>query len=161
MKQFLLQLALKERCPNTFVLSVCAGVFIGLSPFMGLHTVMIFAFVWLFRLNLPVTFAVAYLNNPWTVGPLLCVEYAIGRLIVSFFGLAGYLHNPQWVSSCNSLLSYYTGLPTICFWTFIIGASALTIIGTLLLYPLLHYVCSTFIFPHVRLLRKNNREAYN
>ncbi|HJM68787.1 MAG TPA: DUF2062 domain-containing protein [Candidatus Babeliales bacterium] len=143
MKRFFTQLALKERCPSKFSLSVCAGAFIALSPFMGLHTAMIFVFAWTFRLNLPITFAVAYLNNPWTVGPLLVGEYVIGQKIVTLLGWQ--FENPAWVISFNKLLSTYLGLPEICFWTFIIGASVMTLVVSIILYPIVKYVFTTFI----------------
>ena len=160
MKSFVLQLALKERCPSKFSLSVCYGVFIALSPFMGVHTAMIFIFAWALRLNLPITFAVAYLNNPWTVGPLLFGEYAFGKWIVGLLGWSKYLHNPAWVSSFNKMLTHYVGLPKICFWSFIIGASVLTLVVSLLLYPVIKYLFTLWV-PPVHEQRKISREAYN
>ena len=150
MKRYFTQLALKERCPSKFSLSVCAGAFIALSPFMGLHTAMIFVFAWLFRLNLPITFAVAYLNNPWTVGPLLISEYLIGKKIVTWLGWS--FTNPEWVTSFNKILSTYLGFPQICFWTFIIGASVLTIVMSLILYPIVKYIFTSLMPRQQRLL---------
>src|SRR3990167_4053598 len=145
MKRYFIQLALQERCPSKFSLSVCAGVFIALSQFMGLHTVMIFLFVWAFRLNLPITFAVAYLNNPWTLGPLLVSEYVIGKKIVMWLGLTGRFQNPAWIASFNKLLSVYLGFPEICFWTFIIGASVVTLVMSIILYPVVKYLFTMMI----------------
>src|SRR5581483_10373754 len=69
-------LADQEHCSTKLALSFCVGVYIAFSPFIGLHTVMTFIFVWLFGLNLAATFTASWLiNNPWTMIPIYSTDY--------------------------------------------------------------------------------------
>jgi uncharacterized protein (DUF2062 family) len=139
-KDFLLQLTLHERSPEKLALSFCIGNYIAFSPFPGLHTVMIFAFAWLFQLNFSVTFAAAYtINNPFTALPLYLGDYFFGYWLVH-----DYLHvdvqrfTPSFVKSIESFLQTL-GIVNPCFWSFIVGGNVLGIALSLLLYPCMKY----------------------
>ncbi len=56
--------------PKKIALSFGIGVFIGMSPLLGLHTIMGIATAWIFNLNKFVTIAGVYVTNPWTVMPI-------------------------------------------------------------------------------------------
>lgn len=49
------------------------------------------------------------------------------------------VYNPTWVESLNSTLAYYTGLPAISLWSFIIGGNILGIGLGLIFYPIFYY----------------------
>lgn len=51
-------------------MAFASGVFIGMSPLLGLHTVLAIVFAWIFRLNKLITLAGAYVTNPWTIIPI-------------------------------------------------------------------------------------------
>ncbi len=59
-------------------LSFGVGVFIGMSPFLGLHTIMGIAGAWIFHLNKFVTIAGVYVTNPWTIVPIYTFATWIG-----------------------------------------------------------------------------------
>jgi uncharacterized protein (DUF2062 family) len=46
------------------------GVFIGMSPLLGMHTVLGIALAYRFRLNRFVTLIGVYITNPWTIVPI-------------------------------------------------------------------------------------------
>lgn len=56
--------------PQKIALSFAVGVFLGMSPFLGLHTILGIAAAWLFRLNKFVTIVGVYITNPWTIVPI-------------------------------------------------------------------------------------------
>ena len=64
--------------PHKVALAFATGVFIGMSPQVGLHTLIGFAVVWIFRLNPFATLAGVYITNPWTVVPIYTFSTWVG-----------------------------------------------------------------------------------
>lgn len=58
------------------------GVFIGMSPLLGIHTVLGLLTAWLFRLNRLITLVGVYVTNPWTIVPIYSFGTWIGAKIV-------------------------------------------------------------------------------
>ncbi|HMK56535.1 MAG TPA: DUF2062 domain-containing protein [Dissulfurispiraceae bacterium] len=56
--------------PRKIAISFGIGVFIGMSPVLGLHTVLGILVAWIFRLNKFVTLVGVYITNPWTIVPI-------------------------------------------------------------------------------------------
>jgi uncharacterized protein (DUF2062 family) len=56
--------------PKKIAISFAVGVFIGMSPILGLHTVLGITAAWIFRLNKFVTISGVYITNPWTIVPI-------------------------------------------------------------------------------------------
>lgn len=56
--------------PKKIAISFAVGIFIGMSPILGLHTVLGLFFAWIFRLNKFVTIIGVYITNPWTIVPI-------------------------------------------------------------------------------------------
>lgn len=56
--------------PKKIAVSFAVGVFIGMSPILGLHTVLGLLLAWLLRLNKFVTIVGVYITNPWTIVPI-------------------------------------------------------------------------------------------
>lgn len=139
-KNLFLKWLKKCGCPRRLSLSICIGIFIALSPYMGFHTIMSILFAWLLGLNYGITFLVSHLNNVFTVGPLLIAEYGVGKWLMRFFGLGQWLHNPQWASCINSKLTSFCGLPDISLWAFFVGANVLAVVVSVALYPVMRMV---------------------
>jgi len=113
--------------PQQLTLSCCIGLYIAFSPFPGLHTIMMLAISYFFRLNLPVLFVVSSINNPWTMFPLYSCDYAFGYWLVhSIFGI-----EPSWQLSLAKLF----GSGKICLWSFLIGGNILAVSLSALSYP--------------------------
>lgn len=58
------------------------GVFIGMSPLLGIHTVLGLLAAWLFRLNRLITLVGVYVTNPWTIVPIYSFGTWIGAKII-------------------------------------------------------------------------------
>src|ERR1044072_6189876 len=68
--------------PERIALAFAVGAFIGFSPLLGLHTILaaIVAVIW--RLNKLAVFTGAYIQNPWTMAPIIVASWAIGRWFI-------------------------------------------------------------------------------
>ena len=56
--------------PHRIAMAFALGVFMGISPLLGLHTIGAFFFAWLLRLNRLVAIIGVYITNPWTIVPI-------------------------------------------------------------------------------------------
>lgn len=68
--------------PRRLALSFAVGVFIGMSPVLGLHTVLGVAAAWVFRLNKFVTIIGVYITNPWTIVPIYTFATWVGMQLL-------------------------------------------------------------------------------
>jgi len=146
-------LFIKERSSKKLATSFCVGAYIAFSPFMGLHTVMTFAFAWLFNLNLAATFTGSCLiNNPWTMIPVYSGGYFFGDwLLHAVFGFDTIGSNPTWMACINEPLAAYVGLPQVSLWSFLLGGNLLGIVIGIGLYPVMNYLftkISCEVSPH-------------
>ena len=67
-----------ERTARTFG----CGVLIGFSPFIGFHTLIAIAVVFLFRVNRLAFLAGVFSNTPWTVAPAAALGTGLGVYIL-------------------------------------------------------------------------------
>ncbi|MFH1831507.1 MAG: DUF2062 domain-containing protein [bacterium] len=131
-KEFFKQELGSGSSPEKLALSFCVGLYIACSPFIGAHTLMMFASRWLFGLNLPILFVATSLNNPWTMVPVFAGEYVFGHWLVHSF-----LHmNPTWTLSLGKIF----GSGSVCLWSFFIGCNILGIVLAVLAYPVIYMV---------------------
>ena len=68
--------------PRKIALSFGLGVFIGMSPILGLHTILGIIAAWIFRLNKFVTLVGVYVTNPWTIVPIYTFATWLGGQIL-------------------------------------------------------------------------------
>ena len=129
-----------DSSPHKKALSFAVGIFIACNPTYGLHTVEVFLVVWLFRLNFPLVFAGAWMNNPWTILPVSTFCYFVGRWVMKPFGIA---YDPNaidrvlhilmhagwrdWLSTLPPLL-LHEGVP------FVIGSLLVAFVAAVLTY---------------------------
>ena len=126
--------------PERTALAFSIGVFIAFSPFLGLHTIMATAVAFIFRFNKIAIYTGTFLNNPFlTLVPIIIVSYAVGAFLlgrplsIPDEGLE-LLKNPHIFSG-----DYYRKLFVQSWsivWPFSVGAMALSIVCSLLAYPL-------------------------
>ncbi len=64
--------------PYRLAAAFAAGVFIGMSPLLGFHTILGIAAAWIFRLNRIVTITGVFVTNPWTIVPIYTFSAYIG-----------------------------------------------------------------------------------
>lgn len=136
-KNWLVNIMMSEQSPRKMALSCCLGIYIAFSPFIGLHTGMVFLFAWLFALNGAVTLVVSKIvNNPLTVIPVYGSGHAFGCWIMKLLNLDPMIGNPSWMNTLNDWIFSHTGLSGISFWALMIGCNALGLILALVCYPL-------------------------
>ena len=127
--------------PERTALAFAIGVFIAFSPFLGLHTIMATAVAFIFRFNKIAIYTGTFINNPFlTLVPIIIVSYGVGAFIlgrpvnIPDEGLE-LLKNPRLFSG-----DYYQQLFVQSWnhivWPFSVGATALSIVCSLLAYPL-------------------------
>ncbi|HUO77226.1 MAG TPA: DUF2062 domain-containing protein [Thermodesulfovibrionales bacterium] len=56
--------------PHRISMAFALGIFIGISPLFGIHTILGISLAHLFRLNRFVTIIAVYVTNPWTIIPI-------------------------------------------------------------------------------------------
>lgn len=130
--------------PERTALAFSIGVFIAFSPFLGLHTVAATLIAFAFRFNKVAIFAGTFLNNPFlTLVPIILASYALGAFVLGRpLGISpegiDLLKNPRPFSG-----DYYSQL-FVQSWPivepFAIGATVLSVVCSLLAYPLTLWV---------------------
>ncbi len=81
--------------PHRIALAFAIGVFMGISPFLGLHYIGGFFIAWLVGLNKLVTMVGVSVNNPWTIVPLCSFCTWIGAKLI---GIKQILPEVEWES---------------------------------------------------------------
>ena len=124
--------------PERTALAFSIGVFVAFSPFLGLHTVLATSIAFVFRFNKLAIYSGTFINNPFTLVPIIVASYAIGALV---------LGRPLWISAEGVELlenphlltaDYYRKLFLESWqivWPFTIGAAVLSVVCSLLAYP--------------------------
>jgi uncharacterized protein (DUF2062 family) len=126
--------------PERTALAFSIGVFIGFSPFLGLHTIAATIIAFLFRYNKIAIYAGTFINNPFlTLVPIIIASYALGAFV-----LGRPLRIPEpGIELLNTphpfSIDYYRQLFLHSWnvvWPFTVGAMLLSVICSLLAYPL-------------------------
>lgn len=68
--------------PSKTALTFSIGLFIGMSPLLGLHTILAFSIATIFRLNRLVILLGAYVTNPWTLIPIYTFSTILGAKLL-------------------------------------------------------------------------------
>lgn len=71
-----------KESPRKIALAFALGVFIGMSPLLGIHTVLGILMAWIFRLNKFVTVVGVYVTNPWTIVPIYTFGTWVGAKLL-------------------------------------------------------------------------------
>ncbi len=79
--------------PHRLATAFAMGVFIGVSPLLGLHTVLGIALAWIFRLNKIVTMTGVFVTNPWTIVPIYSFSVWVGA---KFLGITHIIPDVDW-----------------------------------------------------------------
>jgi hypothetical protein len=79
--------------PRKIALSFGIGIFLGMSPLLGLHTLLGILAAWVFRLNKFVTLVGVYVTNPWTIVPIFTFATWLGGRLL---GLEHILPDINW-----------------------------------------------------------------
>jgi hypothetical protein len=122
---------LKES-PHRIALAFATGVFIGMSPLLGFHTLLGFAIAWIFRLNPFALLAGVYITNPWTIVPIYTFSTYVGAQCL---GLEQMIPEIDWsnLSFINLLNDLEPLLMPFILGTLLIGTIA-SIISYIIIY---------------------------
>lgn len=144
-KNMLYNLMLKERCPDRLALSLSLGVYIAFCPFVGLHTVLVFAFAWLLSLNALLLLAISNgINNPLTMLPIYASGHMTGNwLLQSLCGYDASRLDPSWMQWFNMRVVETIGIPKLSLTAFMIGGNLLGLLIAIFLYPITQTIFRT------------------
>lgn len=82
LRRIYMTLRTEHRTPGKVALGVGIGVFVGCSPFWGIHFAIAVLLATVFRLNRVIVYAAAYVGNPLTVVPILFAEVQMGHRLL-------------------------------------------------------------------------------
>jgi uncharacterized protein (DUF2062 family) len=128
--------------PERTALAFAVGTFIAFSPLFGLHTILaaLIAVVW--RLNKVALFAGVYVTNPWTMAPAIAASWAIGKWFIA----TPPIELPQFTLSALTGAAFWQQVAAQ--WQqllpFAVGAIVLSIVCSLVSYPLMLYVLRSY-----------------
>lgn len=134
--------------PHAIALGVGIGIFVGLTPSVGIQTILILGVILatrpFFYFNGTAAMASTYISNPLTMAPMYYFWYRLGAWFIpgtdtnvnfdsllKFDGLAGW-----WQSTAS--LAVQVGTPML------VGALLTAPIGAAIAYPLTHYLVRVF-----------------
>ena len=130
-------LTIKEP-PGRIALAFAIGVFIGMSPLLGVHTILGIIVAWIFRLNKFVTIVGVFITNPWTIVPIYTFGTWVGAKLL---GVHWMMPDIDWAHlSMNDLIHSFGPL----LMPFVVGSTILGVISGGLSYILVY-----------RMVRKN------
>ena len=121
--------------PHRISMAFALGIFIGISPLFGIHTILGISLAHLFRLNRFVTIIGVYVTNPWTIIPIYTFCTWVGAKCL---GLQKILPDIDWGHITFSMLLKDLGplLVPFLFGTVIIGLLA-SVVSYAVVYILL------------------------
>ena len=119
--------------PQRTALAFAIGVFIAFSPTYGLHTAMVVFCTWALGLNFLALMVGAFINNPWTLVPILGATYWVGAVLL------GRSDGPSFDWHDVSFGAIYEQIMPFAV-PFFLGGFVLSILGAAVAYPLAYYL---------------------
>ena len=114
--------------PRKIAISFAIGIFIGMSPILGLHTVLGLAAAWAFRLNKFVTIVGVYVTNPWTIVPIYTFATWFGAKLM---GIKDIIPDIQWN---NLTFSYLVNEMKPLLLPFVLGNTVIGLLSAVIGY---------------------------
>lgn len=122
-----------EAVPPSVVSRSCAlGIYLAFSPFLGIQTILVFIFSFLFHARSSIVLAILYLvNNPWTMFPIFFLEYGLGVWILQLLHIDWVLYEPAWMVQVSDFLVrhalHYVGIDRIGILPYLLGGHLVAI----------------------------------
>ncbi len=121
-----------QESPHRTALAFAVGTFIAFAPHYFLHTASAAFCGWMFRLNYVAIFLGTFINNPWTTIPILAASLYTGLFLMGESSHTNIEWHELTMDNLFDMLSPYL-IP------FIIGACTLSVVSSLLAYPLMRW----------------------
>lgn len=118
--------------PRKIALSFAVGVFLGMSPLLGLHTVLGIVIAAIFRLNKFVTIVGVYITNPWTIVPIYTFATWCGAKLL---GVNDVMPDINWNDITIDFL--LRGMHSLL-WPFVWGTTLLGLVSALIGYVVIY-----------------------
>lgn len=114
------------------------GVFIGMSPLLGLHTILGLLAAWLFRLNRIITLVGVFVTNPWTIVPI----YSFGTWVgANIMGMDNILPEIDW--SHMTIIGFFKEFRPLLL-PFLIGNTVIGIASAVVSYVLIYKAAKNY-----------------
>ncbi len=124
--------------PHRIALSFSIGIFMGISPFLGLHTVGAIFLAWVFRLNKLVAFIGVAVLNPWTLVPVYSLCLWVGAKLT---GVKQIIPDIDWADL--TILTFMEKLGYLVV-PFIVGTLIIAVISAVISYFIIHKIASKY-----------------
>lgn len=155
MSSFIKRLMVHEQNSARLAFTCALGIYIGISPFPGLHTVMTFLFAWFFAVNLAVIFTVSVLvSNPWTMVPVYTFDHLFGVWLLRLLRIDYAYYDPSWMIQLNFFLKEHTGITGLSPIAFLVGGNVLALGMSIISYPLLKRMFTRY-YAHKKLVDRH------
>lgn len=122
-----------EESPQRTALAFAVGAAIAFCPLYGFHMVLVGICSWAFRLNFLALLAGAFINNPWTLVPVLGATYWIGAVILGRSDRPSFDWNELGFRAIYEQVMPYA-VP------FVVGGIVLSLVAAIVSYPLALYL---------------------
>jgi uncharacterized protein len=122
-----------EESPQRTALAFAVGAAIAFCPLYGFHMVLVGICTWAFRLNFVALLAGAFINNPWTLVPVLGATYWIGAVILGRSDRPSFDWNELGFRAVYEQVMPYA-VP------FAVGGIVLSLVAAIVSYPLALYL---------------------
>ncbi len=119
--------------PKKIALSFAMGVFFGMSPLIGLHTVLAIGAAYLFRTNKFVTIVGVYVTNPWTIVPIYTFTTWLGAKLLHVDKIIPPL---KWHAMS---FSYLFNEVRFLLWPFVFGSTLVALVSALIGYIVVYH----------------------
>jgi hypothetical protein len=136
-RQQLAQVLHLQEGPHRTALAFAIGVFIAFAPHYFFHTASVVFCAWAFRLNYLALFLGSFINNPWTLAPILAASLYIGLRLVGESSSVPVEWELMTVNNIFEILSPYL-------FPFIVGACTLALFGSLIAYPVMRWAITRY-----------------
>lgn len=124
-----------DATPHRIALSFAIGVFIGVSPLLGIHTVLGLILAYLFRLSKLATLTGVFVTNPVSIIPIYSFCMWVGMLILGV-DMTHIVSDIDWLHM--SIASMGKELETLL-WPFIVGTLSVGAVGAVAGYFAVRY----------------------
>lgn len=140
MKDLIRRLINIDDKPERIALSFSIGIFLGFSPFLGLHTVGALAISFIFNLNKIAILIGVWFNTPWWLVPYYIFATKIGMILMGYSidwqGLKEIFQKGLETGFINTNFWKLFSSQGKLFLSFLIGSLILSLIFSLFAYPL-------------------------
>ncbi len=145
-----------EDTPERTAFAYSVGIFLGFSPFLGLHTLVGLAIAFLFGLSRPAILLGVWTNSPWWLIPFYMAATWVGMWVTGFW--------IDWATLKQILqLGMDQGFMSSNFWTSIASQKGLLVsfgIGSTILCTFLSFAAYPFSLRWIKFYRTHRRQHF-